>query len=130
MPEKHKKLSDVINDTNFVFKQKVNTFSEAYPTVNKLRVEVYESEGLSGEKLNATMSETSFSHSVNCSNPVCYGGGVEVGNIIHEMVRKKLMEHEETKDCRGYEGSPKGKKKYRSCLQTFRIKAHLEYRSE
>ncbi len=51
-----------------------------------------------------------------------------MGEIIHAMVRDKKTDHEEERKCQGYEGSPKGRKRYRSCLHSFHIKAHIDYK--
>ncbi len=36
------KLSDVVNNTDYLFKKKVNSFEEAYPSIASLQVEVTE----------------------------------------------------------------------------------------
>jgi hypothetical protein len=124
-------LTDRLNKTEPVFSRKVNSFQEAYPTVASLRAEVSESEiGLGGSRGSWTFTEHNFQHAVNCSNSVCYGGGVELGWILHDMVRSRKTEHEETKMCQGYEGSPKGRRRYRRCLNTFHIKIHVVYRDD
>ncbi len=125
------KLTDRINSSNYVFSRKVNSFEEAYPTVVSLRVEVTERDvGLGGSSQSWTLTEKNFNHALNCSNPRCYGGGVEIGWIIHDMARDRRTDLEETKKCQGYEGSPKGMKRYRSCLHSFHIRAHVEYKNE
>ena len=127
--ENREKLTDVINITNYVFSRKVDSFTEAYPTIAKLRVEVTESDlGVDKPKYTRTFTEGNFSHAVNCHNSLCYRGGVELGWIIHDMVRNKQTDLEETKLCQGYEGSPKGKSRYGSCLHMFHIKALVEYK--
>lgn len=129
--EDREKLTDRINKTEYVFSQKVDSFEKAYPTIASLRVEVTESElGFGGSPRTWTFTERNFRHAVNCSNSLCYGGGVEIGWIIHDMAREKKTDHEEVKMCQGYEGSPKGKRRYRSCVHSFRIKAHVEYKAE
>jgi hypothetical protein len=45
------------------------------------------------------------------------------------MVRNNLAEHEsELIPCQGHEGSPKGRKKYRKCIHTFKVKAWIKYK--
>jgi hypothetical protein len=129
--EDREKLTDVISKSQFLFSKKVDTFHEAYPTIAKLHVEVSEKElGSSGLARRLTFTEQHFQHAVNCSNPVCYRGGVQVGWLIHDMVRNKETDREETKSCEGYEGSPKGRKRYRTCLHRFTVKAHVDYRED
>lgn len=129
--DKREKLTDRINKSEYVFSRKVDSFEEAYPTIASLRVEVTEEEiGLSSASRTWTFTEKNFIHAVNCSNSMCYGGGVEIGWMIHDMARNKQTDHEEIKRCEGYEGSPKGRRRYRSCLHAFHIKAHVEYKED
>lgn len=85
--------------------------------------------GFRGSPRTWTFTERNFRHAVNCSNSPCYGGGVEIGWIIHDMARTEQADREETKMCQGCEGSPKGRRRYRSCLHSFHIKAHVEYKN-
>ena len=104
--DKREKLTDRINKSEYVFSRKVDSFEEAYPTITSLRVEVTEEEiGLSSASRTWTFTEKNFIHAVNCSNSMCYGGGVEIGWMIHDMARNKQTDHEEIKRCEGYEGS-------------------------
>ena len=125
------KLTDRLNQAEHLCCRHVGSFAEAYPTIASLRVEVTESSnGSGGWQGRWSFTERDFRHAVNCSNKTCYGGGVEIGWMIHDMARKKEADREETKICRGYEGSPKGRTRYRSCPTTFRITAHVEYKDD
>jgi hypothetical protein len=44
------------------------------------------------------------------------------------MVRNKKNDYEISRTCQGYEGSPKGKKRYRLCVNFFKIKVHINYK--
>ena len=128
MPDKREKASEVIGKTNYVFAKKVDSFAEAYPTIARLRVEVAEYSGpWDRDKAPWVITETDFRHAVDCSNQLCYGGGVEVGWIIHDMVRQHLTEFEISKPCRGYEGT--AKRRDRSCVHTFTVKATIVYKA-
>lgn len=125
------KLTDRINNTQYVFSKKVDSFQEAYPTIASLRIEITEQEfGLGSSSQTTSFSEKDFRHAVNCSNSSCSGGGVELGWILHDMARDKQAEYEGTKKCQGYEGSPKGRRRYRSCTHSFQIKIHAEHKSD
>lgn len=129
MSRDREKLTERINNTDYVFSKKVNSFQEAYPTIASLRIEVTESSfGFGSSSRTWTFTEANFRHAINCSNSMCYGDGVELGWMLHDMVRKKQIQHEERKGCQGYEGSPKGRRRYRSCLHSFQIKAQVEYK--
>ena len=106
----------------------VDTFQEAYPTIKSLRVRVTETElGSRGESRTLVLTETSFYDVVNCSNPICYGGGIDLGTSIRTMVRNREAAKAITEACRGYEGSPKGHRRYRSCMHSFAVDVQIEY---
>jgi hypothetical protein len=46
------------------------------------------------------------------------------------MVRKKETHWEGSKMCQGYEGSPKGRRKYRSCVNSWNMKVDIEYKEK
>jgi len=129
------KASDVYNNTNYIFSKKVS-FNEAYPMIEDITVKVEEynsfslmpdnSRGLYPHKrfYNITNPPGEF---VNCSNTICYNGGFALGDILREMVSKKETVREDTAGCQGYEGSPKGRRRYRSCIHRFDYKIIIKY---
>ncbi len=44
------------------------------------------------------------------------------------MIRNKQAELETYKMCQGYEGSPKGRRRYRSYVNSFDIKVTIKYK--
>ncbi len=122
--QSRKKAQDVFNESNFVFSQKVN-FEEAFPDIDSIRIEVKESgRGTYGDGFRY---ETAKEY-VNCSNPICYGGGFSLGNLIRKMVSNNEESFESHELCKGYEGSPKGAKRYRSCFNSFKVRIYLKYK--
>lgn len=127
MSEKRDKASDVFNKTNYVLGEK-KPFAEAFPQIEKLTVDVEETDGFS------TVSDCSYGNStageyIDCSNSSCYKGGFRLGAIIREMIDKKSSETETTEFCRGYEGSPKGRRKYGPCDHQFNVKVKILYKA-
>ena len=124
-----KKASDVFRDTNYVFSRKVS-FKEAFPEIASLSI-VVEEDGHGVREWNRVrhygMNVGEF---VDCSNSLCYNGGFSIGEILREMVRKKETHKEETAICKGYEGSPKGRRKYRNCINSFDITVDITYKEE
>jgi hypothetical protein len=129
--EPRKKASDVFNETNYVFGKKVR-FGEAFPEIEDLRVEVTEEGrdiiGSSGKSIYT--KEYFPGEFINCSNSSCYNGGFSIGSILREMEKNKQTEFETRKGCQGNEGSPKGKRIYRKCLNSFQIKVSIKYRED
>lgn len=125
------KAQDIFNKTNFVFSEKV-PFAEAFPEIES--VEVYFKEtgygviSLGPDDDGWMKLSTQPSEFVNCSNGLCYNGGFGLGSIIREMVVNKKTSNEGYKGCRGYEGSPKGRRRYRSCANMFQYKVVIKYR--
>jgi hypothetical protein len=106
----------------------VTSFADAFPSVKHAIIEVEEVEPTQTETRHLT--EMTVSEYVNCSNPFCYNGGVRVGSLIRELVRKGQSEGTVTSMCRGYEGSPKGRRKDRDCTHIFTVHVLLKYKSE
>jgi len=121
--EDRMKAQDVFNAAHFVFGQKVS-FDQAFPEIEDITVTIKES----GHGVRREFSARTFGKSVgeygNCSNPLCYKGGVNVGHLIRSMVSGKKTHLEEFSICRGYEGSPKGRRRYRSCINTFQNRSN------
>lgn len=126
----HQKASDVFRETDFLF-GKTSSFERAFPNILELSVEVEEQNSNGSPIRTRRIDHRDMSEYVDCSNRFCYNGGVSVGRIIRNMVGSKATRHEtELLICQGYEGSPKGRRRYRSCLHAFRVVAEVKYRSE
>jgi len=125
--ENRKKAQDVFNETNFVFATKT-TFEKAFPEIEKISVEVTESGyGVYSNFRTSHYSNHNIAEYINCSNSSCYNGGFSIGTIIREMSYRKETEREGTAICQGNEGSPKGRRIYRKCLNSFEYKIHIVY---
>lgn len=125
-----KKASDIFRETNYVFSKKV-PFLEAFPELEDFTIEVSESPDIiwGGEEHPRTYTKANPpGEFVDCTNSVCYSGGVSIGEILREMIRERKTQHQVSKGCRGYEGSPKGRRRYRSCMHRFTIKVSLRYK--
>jgi len=122
-----KKASDVFRDTNYMFSKKVS-FNEAFPEIEELKAVVVES----GEGVRDWNRERYYSKGtgeyINCSNYLCYNGGFSIGNILREMVRTGETHTKKSQICQGYEGSPKGRRKYRDCMNFFTITIDITYK--
>jgi hypothetical protein len=134
--QKHMKLSDVEAATNYLLPRVPTTFEKAYPMVESIRVEVRPSgEGFEPfrnetERLDV-YNEKSIPAIINCRNPRCYGGGLNLDYLIRwAVVESKQTEYEAYKSCGGYEGSPKGRRKGDPCDTRFRVKVDVTYRKE
>jgi hypothetical protein len=117
------KASDVFRASDALPGEKVS-FAKMFPEVAKLRIEVTESDAEFGgmRRVPATTGEY-----IDCTNPLCYNGGFRVGEVVREMIRERKTSKAGSNICQGYEGSPKGKKKYRDCLRWFQWKIEIEY---
>lgn len=132
------KAQDVFNKTEFVFGKKT-TFSEAFPEVKNITLEI-EEDGKkptyyshlpdASVKKRVYRKDNFPGEFVNCSNPLCYNGGVRIGLIIDSMTSSKDTKYEKVFFCQGYEGSPKGRKRYRDCINRFKVKITIEYAPE
>ena len=127
--EDRMKASDVFKKTNFVFSEKT-TFEKAFPEIETVNVEYTETSYVGKNQGTLTRTEKNLGEYINCTNPLCYNGGFSIGQILRDMVRKKEVHWEGSKICQGYEGSPKGRRKYRSCVNIWNIKVDIVYRKD
>jgi hypothetical protein len=114
---------------------KLTTFEKAFPTIESATIAYYETgEGVYayGGQPNRTFgAPRPFGNAglIRCSNPYCRRGGYEVDAGLYEMVREKLTEKEFSKGCPGDEGSPKGKKIGKRCMNVLHYRLTVKYKS-
>lgn len=131
--EKRMKLSDVEAEKVYPFRQP-GTFAQAFPTVQSVRVEVRPNgegfEPFMAERERVDVyTENTLAPIINCRNPRCYGGGLDLGYLLRwGVVEGKRTEFEDTILCKGYEGSPKGRKKDGPCDTYFKVKIQVTYK--
>jgi hypothetical protein len=122
-----KKASDVFRDTNYMFSKKVG-FDQAFPEIEDLKV-VVEQDGHGIREYNKTRHYgKDVVEYIDCSNSLCYNGGFSIGGILRDMVRNRETHREDLALCQGYEGSPKGRRRYRSCINSFQFKIDIKYK--
>jgi hypothetical protein len=131
---KHMKMSDVEKATDYFFPRVPTTFEKAYPEVKSIRVEIrphgegFEPFRNQTERLDV-YTEKSVPAIVDCRNPRCYGGGLNLDDLIRwAVVEPKRTEYETSMSCGGYEGSPKGRRKGDPCDTLFNVKVSVTYR--
>lgn len=125
--DERQKASDVFRDANFMFAQKV-PFAKAFPDIHAVRIEVETGHAPSGNPKRVFSGQHLPGEYVDCDNPLCYNGGFSIGEVLRDMVQKRERDREGRAICRGYEGSPKGRRKYRDCVNFFRYKVRIDYR--
>ena len=126
------KASDVFREAQLLFVDKV-PFNEAFPQIQYIEIEVQETgrglyHGSSGHRVYKTPHMPG--EYINCGNPLCYNGGFSIGKVIRETVRNKETATEGSASCQGYEGSPKGRRKYRPCFNHFTYRIKIQYKDE
>lgn len=121
------KAQDVFEKTDFVFGKKAS-FDEVFPTVADVRVVVREKGagvwGLEGEVRHFGKT----GEFINCSNPSCYNGGFSIGQVLRDMVRAGETVREDSAVCQGHEGSPKGRRIVRRCVNFFKYSVEVTYK--
>ena len=125
--DKRMKASDVFRRSSPVYGEKVS-FEEALPEIESLTVEVEEIGRGVGSISTKRVYTKPVGEYIDCSNSLCYNDGFSIGKILRKMVRVGETDLETTELCQGYEGSPKGKRKYGACMNSFGVKVHIDYR--
>jgi hypothetical protein len=109
---------------------KSGSFEEMYPEVKTLGVVVRVKDlGPSEENIFKFDRETIIPM-VSCRNPICHKGGLSLHSLIGEMITQRLQMRENVSLCLGFEGSEKGKKKYKPCTFQFQYKIEIQYKDE
>ncbi len=128
MEQKRYTMQDKLKDENYLF-AKLTNFENAYPNIKNIIINGIESGygGISYRDISRTFNKTNLSEYLRCSNSSCQRGGFHVGAEIAKMVRNKETEKEIILLCNGDEGSPKGRIKGRSCVNTFKGTIKIEY---
>ena len=123
------KASDVFRESNFVFGRKV-PFSEAFPEIADLRVEVEMGVKRHGNPQRVYTLRNLPGEYIDCNESLCYNGGFSIGEILRDMVSAGETERKENRICKGYHGSPKGRRKYKDCLNFFQIQVQIQYKDQ
>ncbi len=129
---KHMKLSDVEAHKIYPFRQ-TTTFENAFPNVGDIRVEVRiqgeEFDPAPGhpERLNI-YKNGNIPTIINCQNPRCYSGGLDLHHLLRWVIAEKRTEFAEVTPCRGYEGSPKGRRNDGPCDTSFGVIMTIQYK--
>jgi hypothetical protein len=117
------KASDVLKGHQPLFGGRLVTFAEAYPEIKTLRLEVsLPVKGPYGEMYSQVFThEKPPGQYVDCTNPLCLYGGVDVGHIIRTMVVDRQTKRQASVCCKGREPGVK------PCMTTFAIKVEIEF---
>ena len=127
----NEKLTDCSkHNTSFFCGNKV-TIEKAFPMIASLSGRViergYRLGGGSGERI---LTEKNFPRAINCGDPTCYGGGVDLEQILRNMVSSRRASFSSKEMCCGHEGSPKGRRTYGRCRTDFEIKINVVYKED
>ena len=122
------KASDIFSKTDFVFSKKVS-FEEAFPTIEDIDIKVEHLGHYGVQQWNKVQRLKKTGEYFDCTNTVCYGGGFSIGSLVRKMVDAKQTHAESHEFCKGYEGSPKGKRRYRSCTNSWNVTIDIKYKS-
>lgn len=125
MSDKRLKASDVAAQQKHLLGDKV-TFSQAFPEIESVTVEGYETDY--GFEIGKCFWSTGYGEFLDCKNPQCYNGGVNIGQQIRFMLSVKETNREKMFYCQGYEGSPKGRIKRGMCAHRFHLKINIKYK--
>jgi hypothetical protein len=103
---------------------------DVYPQIETMRLEVRQGRGIRAPvAVPQIITETStYQRFIDCRNPLCAHGGMDIARHVHAAVSKRAHELEACEACCGYEGSPKGERRYGPCLTEFQLKGTVGYR--
>jgi hypothetical protein len=124
-------MGEPLSRSGRIFVGPPTTFENAFPTLEDAVIEYAEGDILrQGKELNRVASMKRVGGQLRCSNSSCYRGGYEFDFDAHDMVRNKLVSRRLRKTCQGDEGTPKGRKQGRQCLNSIDARLRLVYKPE
>lgn len=127
--QQHMKLSDVLARPGFFTGPRVR-FVDAFPTIDEITVEI-DMDGIrpfgayGGVRV---FDKSNIEPAYDCPNPQCTRGGIRLESLISQMVCSRETSKEFQLKCEGYEGSPKGKRYYRTCTNWYKVKISIRYK--
>jgi hypothetical protein len=105
------------------------TFAQLFPTAREIEIEIEESGARLRRPRTHYFSKQFVAHVVDGGNPRYVKGGVFLGPLVSELIRKGSTSFHEMNKCRGFEGSPKGRRFHGPCDHTFTITIRIAYMS-
>jgi hypothetical protein len=127
--ERRQKAQDVFRESKPIFGT-TSSFEKAFPMVDELKVNVTEKgDGVYGASSTRSLGKQAGEY-VDCSNPLCYNGGFQLGAILRDMTYARETQWSGSRMCQGYEGSPKGRKNYGPCWNEFEIAIEITYKKD
>jgi hypothetical protein len=124
-----KGMQDLLNEGYFPFSE-TKTFQEAYSEVATFEVEVEQKgKGCYGGTAVYKTGGQAPGEFIGCSNSMCTRGGFPIGQVIRTMTGQRSAEHsQQFMHCKGFEGSPQGRRKYGSCNNYVNIRVRLTFK--
>jgi hypothetical protein len=121
----------------FPFLGTPGTFGEAFPEIEEALISSYET----GDDVPTHRGETEPKKThgrpqriseprIRCSNKRCQRGGYDIESELRKMVWSKETASEFEMNCKGDEGTPKGRKKGYSCCNTLHARLTIKYKEQ
>jgi hypothetical protein len=105
-------------------------FDKAFPQIAKLDMAIIMVMAGQNGFAEFKIGGSNYREYITCSNLCCPNGIFQLALAIGPMISKRQIHAADSKLCSGYEGSPKGRKRYRSCLTEFSYAIDIEYKVE
>lgn len=109
-----------------------NRFSDAFPEIETVKItvntDVFGYHERNKDYRLTFLNEKRMSSRIDCPNPLCRRGGVDIDSLLRSMVVKGKIEFCEKIGCNGDEGSPQGRRRGRGCDNFFEITAEIKYK--
>jgi|SRR5450759_226717 len=131
--QRHQKATDVFLEKDWFLGPPVS-FAKAFPRIATLRVRVKASGEYDRPLLGhnddgwRTYTESATGEYIDCRNPVCYNGGFRIGEQLRFMEQAGETHRDWSVGCQGWEGSPKGRKRYRPCDEHWQVVIDVTYK--
>lgn len=104
-------------------------FESEFPTIDDAIIRFTESDFGNSPK-TGVWSLRNSGPVMSCGNPRCQRGGYNLANEVQMMIYAGMSEREIRLSCNGDEGSPKGRRPGRECMQRLEAKITLKLKAK
>lgn len=114
--------------------QRTDDFSEAFPNIEAIDFTIDDNPwgryNVRGHR-PLRFTRASATSRISCPNDRCRRGGFDFGTMLRNYsYGSDITDIDETFPCGGDEGTPAGRKKGQSCMNSFKVKGTITYKAE
>ena len=109
------------------------TFQEAFPQIESIKVDLEQDKFGFYLREDAWRKKSRYSDGnlpahIDCCNRYCQRGGFDIQTFLWTMTHSKEINRQFDLRCNGDEGSPGGRRKGKSCMNSAKVEITITYK--